>query len=185
VDSLPVPVVVVLAAVVVAAATDLLSFKIYNALTLPLVASGVVYHGVTGGSAGLAGSALGAGVGFGIVFVGFLIGGMGGGDVKLMAGVGAWLGAPATLVVIAVASLAAGAYALVVVCAGGRARETWLHLAVLFHRIAAVGRHLAAEDCVEAAVRRGDRRARLIPFGVMTGVGLVTLILLAWWRPLS
>ena len=184
-DSLPVPLLVVLTAVAIAAVTDLWSFKIYNALTLPLVASGFVYHGITGGSAGLAGSASGAAVGFGVFFLVFLLGGMGGGDVKLMAGVGAWLGAPATLVLAAVASLAAGVYALIVICTSGRAREMGLHLAVMFHRVAAVGRHLVAEDRVETAVDRADRRARLIPFGAMTGVGLVTLILIARLRPLS
>jgi Flp pilus assembly protein protease CpaA len=185
VESLPIPVLVVLAAVAVAAATDLRSFKIHNALTLPLLACGLVYHAVVDGSAGLAGSALGAVVGFGLFFFVFLLGGMGGGDVKLMAGVGAWLGVPAALAVAAVASLAAGAYALVVIATSGRARETRLHLAILFHRLAAVGRHLVAEDNVEAAVGRGDRRARLIPFGAMVGVALITLIVISQWRLLS
>jgi Flp pilus assembly protein protease CpaA len=185
VDSLPIPGLVVLAAVAVAAATDLRSFKIHNVLTLPLLACGLVYHGVVDGSAGLADSALGAVVGFSLFFFVFLLGGMGGGDVKLMAGVGAWLGAPAALAVATVASLAAGAYALVVIATSGRARETRLHLAILFHRIAAVGRHLAAEDNVETAVGHGDRRGRLIPFGAMVGVALITLIVIAQWRLLS
>ena len=184
-DSLPVGIVVVLAAVGVAIVTDLRWFKIYNALTLPLVASGLVYHGITGGAAGLAVSTVGAAVGFGVFFLVYLLGGMGCGDVKLMAGVGAWLWAPATLAVAASASLAAGVYALVIIFGRGRALDTRLHLAILLHRIAAVGRHLAAEDSVETAVGRGDRRARLIPFGAMIGVGLAALILIARWRPLS
>jgi prepilin peptidase CpaA len=185
VEPLPVPVLVVLAAVAIAVVTDLWSFKIYNALTLPLILSGLVYQGVASGSAGLSGSASGVAVGFGVFFLVFLLGGMGGGDVKLMAGVGAWLGAPATLAIAAVASLVAGVYALVVICTSGRARETRLHLAVLCHRLVAVGRHLVAEDRVETTVGRADRRARLIPFGAMVGVGLVTLLLLARYRPLS
>jgi prepilin peptidase CpaA len=176
---------VVLVAVAVAVVTDLWAFKIYNALTLPLVAFGIAYHGIIAGPAGLADSAAGTAAGFGVFFLVFLLGGMGGGDVKLMAGVGAWLGVSVTLVVAALASLAAGVYALVVVCTGGQVRETWLRLAVLAHRVAAVGRHFAAEDSVERAVGRADRRARLVPFAAMTGVGLVALLVLARWRPFS
>jgi prepilin peptidase CpaA len=174
-------VLVVLVAVAVAAVTGFCSFKIHNALTFPLIASGLVDHAITGGSAGLASGASAMGVGFGVFFLVYLLGGMGGGDVKLMAGVGAWLGAPGTLVIAAIASIAAGVYALVVIATSGRVRETYLHLAVLFHRIGAVGRHFVAEDCVETAVARPDRRSRLIPFAAMTGIGLVTLILIARW----
>jgi hypothetical protein len=42
-----------------------------------------------------------------------------------------------------------------------------------------------AEDNVETAVARGERRARLIPFGAMVGVALITLIVIARWRLLS
>lgn len=180
-EPLPVPVIVVLVAVAVAAITDLWSFKIYNALTVPLVVFGLAYHGITGGIPAFTGSASGAGVGFGLFFLVFLLGGMGGGDVKLMAGIGAWLGAPLTLAIAAIASIAAGVYALVVIGSSGRVRETGLHLAILFHRIGAVGRHFVAEDSVEAAVARPDRRARLIPFAAMIGIGLIALILIARW----
>lgn len=184
-DALSVPVLVVLAAVVIAVVTDLRSFKIYNALTLPLIVSGLAYHGITSGFAGLADGAAGMAVGFGVFFAVFLLGGMGGGDVKLMAGIGAWLGVSVTLVVAALAALAAGVYALVIVCTRGEFQETWLRLAVVFHRVAAVGRHLVAEDHVERAVSRDDRRARLIPFAAMTGVSLITLLMIAKLRPFS
>lgn len=83
---------VVLVAVLIAAASDIRAFKIYNALTLPLLASGLLYHGIVGGASALAASALGALLGLGLLFLVFLMGGMGGGDVKLMAGFGAILG---------------------------------------------------------------------------------------------
>jgi prepilin peptidase CpaA len=185
VGTLPVPVVVVFAAVVIATITDLRMFKIHNFLTLPLVVSGLLYHGVNGGSPGLGESVLGMVAGFGVFFLIFLLGGMGAGDVKLMAGVGAWLGAPLALGIALAASIAAGGYAVVVIATSGRCRETWLRLQVIFFRAAAVGRSLAAEDKVEEAVHRDDRRKRLIPFGAMMGVGLVALIAIARSRVIS
>src|SRR5207248_19483 len=95
----PVAITVVLTASAVAAVTDVWKFKVYNALTLPLVLSGLLYHAVVGGWAGLLGSLLGCLFGFAILFAFFLMGGMGAGDVKLMAAIGAWLGVPATFAV--------------------------------------------------------------------------------------
>jgi prepilin peptidase CpaA len=175
---------VVLVAVIIAAFTDVRSFKIYNALTLPLLASGLVYHGMVGGSGSLLLSVLGMLFGFFIPFLLFLAGGMGGGDVKLMAGVGAWLGLPMTYYVFVGASLAAGLYALALMVAHKRVGETWVNLKILWYRVVAVGRHLGAEDTVETEVRRDDRRQRLVPFAAMVAVGLVaTLVWLLLLTP--
>jgi prepilin peptidase CpaA len=72
--------------------TDLRERKIRNWLTLTVMLTGLAqsftpFHTVTPGQA-----ALGLLVGFGIPFILFAIGALGGGDVKLLAGVGAWLG---------------------------------------------------------------------------------------------
>ncbi len=75
-----------------AAAGDLRSRRISNALTFSLVLSGFLQsvmpmHLTTPGQA-----MLGFLVGFGLPFVLFAIGALGGGDVKLLAGIGAWIG---------------------------------------------------------------------------------------------
>src|SRR5262249_9056103 len=145
----PVPVAVVVVAVVIAALTDLRSYKVHNALTLPLLVSGLIYHGIVGGAPGLASSAYGAMIGLGLLFLFFLMGGMGGGDVKLMAGIGAWLGWQVTVVIVALASIAAGLYAFVLMIAYGRFRETWMNFQIIWHRVISIGRHLAAEDKIE------------------------------------
>ena len=177
------PALVVLVAALAAAVTDLRAFKIHNLLTLPLLVSGLVYHAAVGGKPGLLDSFLGMLFGFGILFLFYLLGGMGGGDVKLMAGVGAWLGAPLTFVVFVASSLAAGVYALAVVLFTRSGRETWLNLKIVWFRVAAVGRHLGADDGVEAEVRSPDRRRRLVPFAAMMAFGIVGVLLCAWvWR---
>lgn len=180
--SVPLPIVTVVLAVIAATVTDLRAFRIYNVLTLPLVATGLAYHAYFGEPGAFVNSLYGAAFGFGSLLGFYLLGGMGGGDVKLMTGVGAWLGLPLTFVVFVAAALAAGCYALVLTLLGGQFRETCIRLQVLIYRATAVGRHLAAEDKIEAEVIRDDRRRRLIPFAAMMMVGLVAMIILVQFR---
>jgi prepilin peptidase CpaA len=175
---------VVVLAVIVTAATDVWKFKVHNLLTVPLLASGLIYHSIVGGAAGFTLSLLGALCGFGLLIALYLKGGMGAGDVKLMAGVGAWMGAGLTFYVFIASSLAAGVYALLVIVLYGRTGEIWIHLKIAWYRISAVGRHLGAEDCVETEVIREDRRGRIIPFAAMIAFGVLATLAWQWyWEP--
>lgn len=79
--------------------------KLPNRLTVPGALAALVFHlgsgAIQGGLAGMGERLLfslgGFATGFGILFVLFLIGGGGGGDVKFMGALGAWLGASLTL----------------------------------------------------------------------------------------
>jgi prepilin peptidase CpaA len=181
------PVLVALVSSLVAAVTDVWKFKVHNVLTLPLLLTGLVYNTALGGlteagwTAGFLNSLLGILCGSGILLLFYLMGGMGGGDVKLMAALGAWLGVPFTFHVFIASSLVTGLYAIFLILAYGRMRETWVNLQIIWHRVAAVGRHLGAEDRIEAEVGRDDRRRRrLIPFAAMVAVGLVAALLWSW-----
>jgi prepilin peptidase CpaA len=185
VPSLPV-VAIVLTASLIAAVTDLRKFRVLNVVTLPVLLTGLVYHTATGAisdagwAAGFLNSLLGALFGFGILFAFYVMGGMGAGDVKLMAGLGAWLGMPLTLYVFIASALATGLYAVVIVLAYSSTRETWINLKIIGHRLAAIGRHLGAEDRVEAEVNRADRRRRVIPFAAMVAVGVIAVLIWTW-----
>ncbi len=176
----PVPIILVLAAALIAAVTDVWKFKVYNLLTLPMLASGLLYHGIHGGAPGLAGSIIGASAGFGLMIMLYMIGGMGAGDVKFVTALGAWLGLPLTLYVLIAGCIAAGAYAAVLLVTAASLRETWLNVQILWLRLACLGRHLGREDRVEAEVKRDDRRRRLIPFSAMIALGLVATV--GWLR---
>lgn len=97
-----------------AAAIDLRSQRIPNALTIPLALAALALHALTQGPSGLWFSLSGLGLGLGLMLAPFLFGVMGGGDVKLLAAVGAWLGPQVTLDAFLFTSLFGGAYALLV-----------------------------------------------------------------------
>jgi prepilin peptidase CpaA len=107
---------------------------------------------------------------------------MGGGDVKMFAGVGAWLGMPLTVNVFLTTSLAAGVYALAVILLYRTHREIWVNLQVLWLRIRAISRFLGSDNQVEVAVSRADSRKRLIPFAAMIAIGTVVTLLWVWLR---
>jgi prepilin peptidase CpaA len=172
--------IVVLLAVSVAAITDVWKFMVHNVLTIPLLLSGLVYHGIVGGWEGFMGSVLGSLCGFAILIAFYVLGGMGAGDVKLLAALGAWLGVPLTVYLFLVSALAAGIYALALILIYGRPGETWRNLQIVCHRLVILGRYLGCEDRVEAEVKDPCRRRRVIPFAAMMGMGLLALLVWHW-----
>ena len=99
-------------ALVTATITDIRSQRIYNWLTYPLILAGFATHTVFGGYAGLKFAAGGFAIGFTVMAIPYFLGVMGAGDVKLMAGVGAWLGLDVTFTSVLFTCIAGGVYAL-------------------------------------------------------------------------
>lgn len=123
----------------VAAVCDLRTRRIPNGLTLPMLLCGVFFwltFAVFHGAQFLISPMLGFLAGFGILFVLWRLGAVGGGDVKLMGALGIWLGLDLILSVFVVATL-------LIVLAGS------LHLAVR----------------VTARVMKWDRHRRLTNAG--------------------
>ena len=109
---------------VVAAVIDGYKLKVPNWITFPLVLSGWVYGAVTGGWAGFGDSLLGTGVGLALLLPAYAIGGMGAGDVKLLAGVGAWVGAQTTFYAFCVSAVVGGVIALAMVLVRAELAQT-------------------------------------------------------------
>ncbi len=97
-----------------ACVTDLRTRRIPNTLTFGAALAGLLYQSVSGGVDGLGHAALGWLVGAVIFIVPFALGGLGGGDVKLLAALGAWLGPEDVLWLSLYAGVAGGVMALVV-----------------------------------------------------------------------
>ncbi|QGJ71439.1 Hypothetical protein PBC10988_31440 [Planctomycetales bacterium 10988] len=180
-----VPILVVAIFALIAAALDIWRLKINNLITLPLLFSGVVYHLGVGfylGSPyllpGILGSIIGLLFGIGILLVPWLMGGVGGGDLRLMGAVGAWLGLELALWVFVVGALAAGVYAIIMIFLSLSFHETWVKLQIIWYRIVAFFELLRAEDSVENS--EGRRRSQFIPFGAMLFLGVGFVIWGVW-----
>lgn len=109
--------------VLIATATDLRSRRIPNWLVLPFLIAGFAVSSWINGWHGLARSAEGMVLGFAVFGLFFWFGGMGAGDVKLAAAIGAWIGPQQTMLALLFTALAGGAMALGWALAGGFATE--------------------------------------------------------------
>lgn len=108
-----------------ACVTDVRSRRIPNVLTLGGAAAALVFHAVTAEGAGIGTAAMGWLVGTAVFLPFFLLGGMGAGDVKLMAALGAWLGPAEAFAIAIYASLVGGVLALGVALATGYLRTAF------------------------------------------------------------
>ncbi len=110
---------VALSVALVACVSDVRKRRIPNLLTFGAALAALVVHLVTGGASG-AGVAIGGWLlGTALFLPFFFVRGMGGGDVKLLAALGAWLGPRDVLWLAIYSSMAGGALALGVALARG------------------------------------------------------------------
>lgn len=121
---------------VIAAGHDVMTRKIPNWLTFPVMLAAIVYNAVVGGWGGLGFALLGFLAGFGLMLGPYVMGMMGAGDVKLMAAVGAALGPAHILWAFLFSSLVGGVYALGVMALRAglfttSLSEVWVKMAVL------------------------------------------------------
>src|ERR1019366_6832387 len=91
---------------------DLRRRRIPNTLCALLFCRGLIAAGMDRGVSGFLSSLLGAAAGFSVFLIFYLSGGMGGGDVKLMAGYGALLGLRGVLPAALIAAGAGGIFAV-------------------------------------------------------------------------
>src|SRR3954451_17937125 len=100
---------------VVAAVIDGLKLKVPNWITFPMIISGRIYSSTLSPYAGWEGlvySLLGTVVCLALLMPAYAIGGMGAGDVKLLACVGAWFGGSTTLYAFALSAIIGGVIAV-------------------------------------------------------------------------
>lgn len=167
-----IPFAVAFAASLAAAITDAWKYRIYNVLTWPLLASGLIYHGVSTSGMGVVPSLMGVCLGFAPMALLYLCKGLGAGDVKLMAGLGAWLGPVLTIRILYASWIAAGVYAVGLLLINAAASES---VRVRYRLPALVSQK--ADGQISELVAAPDRRRRLIPFGVMILAGVVTTLI--------
>ena len=163
------PIAVAASACLLCALSDLQFLRIPNRVTLPLLGMGLLFHAATGGLPGIRLALGGAGFGFAALLIPYLLGWMGAGDVKLLAGLGAWLGQSITWDVLYAAIIFAGLYSLFILASSGEPRQA------LVARISREG--CGDSVSVREALDRPEQRRRLIPFAPMIALGLAKTFL--------
>ena len=170
---------IILAAWLLAAAacwTDLLLRRIPNTLVLIGVAAGLALNTLSAGLAGVERSIEGGALGLAVFLPFMVLGGMGAGDVKLMAALGALLGPANVLGLALVAALAGGLLALLRVAWEGRLRATVRGIAELLWFWAHTG--LRPSPTLNLS-NPGTIR---IPYAVPIAAGTVVVTLFQWSR---
>ena len=155
---------VVLVGVLIAARTDLWNFRIYDVLTIPFILSGLLYHTFFGQAVGLSVGVWGVLVATAPFSILYLKGGMGAGDLKLMASVGAWLGPWFTLHVIIVSCFATMFYSAGLLILNRLRSETGP---------CGTNADRTNSDDIVVGLNRPNRRERAVPFGAMVALGVI------------
>ncbi|MHB8903397.1 MAG: A24 family peptidase [Thermoguttaceae bacterium] len=174
-------VLIVAAFVAVAAISDLRTRRLPNWLTVPALAAAIVAHTAVNGLAGLGFALLGFVTGFGILLILWLVGGGGGGDVKLMGALGAWLGSNLTIAVFLTSTMLA-VLATAAILLGGMLNQGYWRV---HHRYFAAGstrRPKRGESPAQAATARRERqmKRRLMPYAVPVAIGTWLVLAAAW-----
>jgi prepilin peptidase CpaA len=154
---------------VVAAVIDGKQLKVPNWLTFPMILAGWVFNTAFFGWEGLGLSLLGTVVGLGLLLPLYAIGGMGAGDVKLLAGVGAWVGGTVTFYAFCLSAIVGGVIAVAMVLC----RRSWTkhknNFLMIVNEIATVG------SPTELATIAAERKSSmlLLPYGIPIAIGTI------------
>ena len=163
---------VVTITLVVAAVIDGLQLKVPNWITYPMIISGWVYSAALSpypGWEGLWFSLVGTAVGLALLLPAYAIGGMGAGDVKLMAGVGAWMWGTVTFYAFAVSTIVGAVIAVGMVLW----TKSWDKHKAQFWGI--VNEIVTIKDPEKLAEIAAERKPRmfLLPYGIPIAIGSI------------
>ena len=168
------PVWLLSAVLIVAAVIDSWKLKVPNGITFPLVLGGWIYSTAYFGWEGLGWSLFGTVVGLALLLPAYAIGGMGAGDVKLLAGVGAWVWGTTTLYAFCVSAIVGGIIAIAMVLW----RRDWYHHLYQFWTI--TSEILEVRDPSELSTIAAGRKSAmlLLPYGIPIAIGSIAYF--AW-----
>ncbi len=163
------PVWLVTFVLIVAAIIDGAILKVPNWLTFPFILSGWVYGSITDGWLGFGYSLLGTFVGMMLLLVLRNMGGMGAGDVKLLAGVGAWLGTVVTLYAFAATTIVGAIMAIAMIAWSGN----WFKHYAMAMQILHEWTTIRAPGRLAAIARQRKPTMTLLPYGIPMAVGSI------------
>jgi prepilin peptidase CpaA len=153
-----------------AAYVDWRHHRVPNWLTASIAAAGLLAQGLCGQGVwqGLGGLL----VGFGLLIVPWAMHGMGAGDVKLMAAIGAWFGPWMTLVAFCTGAILGGVVAVAMIAWAGKTRDAMANLATISYKI--THRDVIFTDFGSA--RGFGSTSQLLPYGVPLTIGSLAIL---------
>jgi prepilin peptidase CpaA len=157
---------------VVAAVIDGYQLKVPNWLTYPFIISGWIYSAAFSGFSGWEGlgySLAGTAVGLALLLPPYAIGGMGAGDVKLLAGVGAWMWPSVTFYAFAVSTIVGAIIAIGMVLWTKSWEKHRSQFWGIFNEIITIK---DPEKLAEIAAERKPRMF-LLPYGIPIAIGSI------------
>lgn len=156
------------AILILAAWIDGKELRVPNWITFPMVLSGLVYSTCVGGFGGLGAGLLGMCVGLLTLMPLYAVGGMGAGDVKLMAGIGAWLGWEITLAAFCVSAVLGALMAVVMMLRKG-VRHHYDNLLLI------LSEWMVVRNPYELSKIAAERKPRmsLLPYGIPICIGSI------------
>ena len=156
---------------IVAAVIDGAILKVPNWLTFPFIIMGWVHWTIQGGfgPSGLLYSLLGTFVGMMLLLVLRNVGGMGAGDVKLLAGVGAWLGAIVTLWAFAATAIVGGIMAIIMIARSGN----WRKHQAMAYQILEEWKTIRKPSELSKIARKRKPDMYLLPYGIPMAIGSI------------
>lgn len=154
---------------IVAAVIDGFELKVPNWVTFPFILSGWLYSTVAFGWEGLGWSLLGTVVGLALLLAPYAIGGMGAGDVKLLAGVGAWIYSTHTMYAFCFTAVVGAILAIGMVLA----RRGWKKHSAQF--LVILNEILVIRNAERLAAIAAERKPKmlLLPYGIPIAIGTI------------
>ena len=160
----------------VGAVTDIRSARIPNRLTYTALLAALPLRTALLGLAGLKSGIIGMLVAGGLFLLLYTLGAMGGGDMKLMAAVGAWVGGTQVMTLILAAALAGGVLAIGRIISRNMVGQTLRNTMQLIYYRLTSGLQPHPELNVKSS---GSQR---VPYGVAIAVGALFCAAHAIWR---
>jgi prepilin peptidase CpaA len=151
-------------------ASDLRTLRIPNAVTGPAILLGMAANTWLLGARGFFDSMEGLGVGIGILLLPFALGGIGGGDVKMMGAVGALLGPRLVFQSLVVGLVLGGVIAVVRLAVMARLTEKLTATARMFANA------LLSRSIAPLRLSSTSPDAVVLPYSVPLGVGTASVI---------
>ena len=139
-----------------------------------MVLSGLIYTTWVGGLSGMGFGLWGMTVGLLTLLPLYAVGGMGAGDVKMMAAIGAWVHCTITFYAFCVSAIVGAILAVIMVIAAGEGRKHFNQFFFLLNEITTIRN---PEALAEIATER-KTSMRLLPYGIPLAIGTVSYF--AW-----